>query len=545
MSNALCLGANAVFGQRLAKELRLLWLPFTGAAGAACVFCAMVWLERGPDRMFLPMLGVPTALAFFGCVLLMAVAPVGSEFQHRTLGLLLSQPSNRGRLWRDKLAAPALGLLVLAMFVGVAALSVEAQQARPSLGIAFTQEAEVRTMFSWAVLFAVTGLCTAPFWTLSARSIIGGMAFTWIGQFFVLLIMNYIAEKTGLQEGLALGIGAISYSATFLWLGWRKFASMEVREGYALAGPAAEGLGEKPQGWGWLQRLKRLWASGTQALWLDRLLRCSPASSAGNLFRKELRLQKPVYLLAALFFAAWVLVFGLCLLQPTKGYHNLFPAMLALYTPLVMMLAGSLSISEETSLGVAGWHLSLPVSARRQWWFKLGASTAAGAAAAWILPAVLWVLSGILVKPMAIPEQLVQPVLVLAAISSLLFVLSFWAVALLGNTVRAILMAIVAVLVLFYCLAAGVSAAEHFSGLPAGIGTRFILTCVSPDSPLHGYVADAQAYALPMCIGILVLVALGQSLRAFRRPGLRSKVVLYPALLVLAAVLLGYFQRCL
>jgi hypothetical protein len=515
MRNALCLGANAVFGQRLAKELRLLWLPFAGAAGAVCVFCAMVCLERGPDRMFLPMLGVPTTLAFFGCVLLMAAAPVGREFQHRTLGLLLSQPSNRGRLWRDKLAAPTLGLLVLAMFVGVAALSVDAQQARPFLSVAFTQEGEVRTMFFWAALFAVTALCTAPFWTLSARSLIGGMAFTWIGQFFVLLIMTYIAEKTGIQEGLAVGIGAVSYSATFLWLGWRQFASMEVREGYALAGPAAEGLGEKPQGWGWAQRLKRLWAWGTEAVWLDRLLRCSPTSSVGNLFRKELRLQKPVYLLGALFFIAWVLAFGLCLLQPTKGYHNLFPAMLALYTPLVMMLAGSLSISEETSLGVAGWHLSLPVPARRQWWVKLGASTAAGAAAAWILPAVLWALTGILVKPMAIPGQLVQPALVLGAVSGLLFVLSFWAVTLLGNTVRAILMAIVAALVLFYSFAAG------------------------------AYVSDAQAYAVPLCFGILVLVALDQSLRAFRCPGVQSKVVLYPALLVLAAVLLGYFQRCL
>jgi len=55
-----------------------------------------------------------------------------------------------------------------------------------------------------------------------------------------------------------------------------------------------------------------------------------------------------------------------------------------------------------------------------------------------------------------------------------------------------------------------------------------------------------RPYALLASCLILGVVALGQSLRAFRRPGASGRVrVVYPGVLVVTALVLGFFQRCL
>ena len=58
--------------------------------------------------------GLPGIAFVVGCLFL-AAWPMGSEFHHRTLPLLLSQPHCRFRLWREKMVATSLGISALTL----------------------------------------------------------------------------------------------------------------------------------------------------------------------------------------------------------------------------------------------------------------------------------------------------------------------------------------------------------------------------------------------------------------------------------------------
>jgi hypothetical protein len=512
MARVLAVNASRFFGKSLAKELRMLLLPAGGALAAAIAFIALAWLEDIPgtrlQSMDWPPQGIACAMVFCCCVLLVTVVPFAGEFQHRTLGLLLSLPLKRAHMWWNKLTAPALALVLTGLIAG---------------GIALVIRWDCLPLVPTALLFAVPALCSAPFWTLSAGSAIGGAAFTWLGALVPLLVANYVSTKVHLDETVGMGIGVALYSGACLWAGWRKFATLEVREGVAESQPdLLEGVRER---YGWLKQVGAWWDAAKKAAWLDRVLRCRTSGSIGNLFRKELRLQKPVYLIATFFAVCWIVVLGFCLLQPGRGYHHMFTAMLALYAPLILLLAGSVSISEEVSFGVSGWHLTLPVPARRQWWIKLLASLGAGAAAGWALPLALSILSSLVLREFSCLAMLHEGGFVVLCISSAFFVLSFWAVALVGNTVRAVLMAILALILLVFCVFAGSWMAGQFSGVRE---------------------PGLRSYPLLGSFLILSVMALWQSLRAFRRPGAAARVrVVYPGVLVLTALLLGFVGRCL
>src|SRR5439155_6164806 len=107
-------------------------------------------------------------------------------------------------------------------------------------------------------------------------------------------------------------------------------------------------------------------------------LRCRPQGAALNLIRKELRLQKPLFLIAVVFALCWFVALGLWFIQPAT--HELFETVLTVlavfYAPLIALLAGCVSLGEEKALGLTAWHLTLPVSAWKQWLAKLGVSSA-------------------------------------------------------------------------------------------------------------------------------------------------------------------------
>ena len=105
-------------------------------------------------------------LAFgFGSVALGAQS-FGHEYSHRTLGLLLSQPIDRRRLFLYKLAVLFVMLLTL---TAVALLMF-----RDVLRLA----ASPHTTPSMLVLAAACGLFVAPWLTLVSRSTLGAVVFT-------------------------------------------------------------------------------------------------------------------------------------------------------------------------------------------------------------------------------------------------------------------------------------------------------------------------------------------------------------------------------
>ena len=83
---------------RLLKEARPLFWPW-----CAVVLSGAVPLLHPPD----PIRWI-SQVGFFVGIPLLATIPLGNEFQHRTISLLLSQPIGRVEIWREKLSITLL-----------------------------------------------------------------------------------------------------------------------------------------------------------------------------------------------------------------------------------------------------------------------------------------------------------------------------------------------------------------------------------------------------------------------------------------------------
>ena len=57
-----------------------------------------------------------------------------------------------------------------------------------------------------------------------------------------------------------------------------------------------------------------------------------------------------------------------------------------LFTPLIAILAGSLSLWQEKTLGTHSWHMTLPVAARRLWLIKPIMALSTGLVGQWCFP---------------------------------------------------------------------------------------------------------------------------------------------------------------
>jgi hypothetical protein len=240
---------------------------------------------------------------------------------------------------------------------------------------------------------------------------------------------------------------------------------------------------------------------------------------------------------------------------------------------LAVALAGSISQGEESALGLGAWHLTLPISARRQWLVKLAVAAAAALVLGVVLPGVLALAT--------LPEArdalgnvgrsnvvLVNPDLsdvVLTAVPVgaglwLFFVLSFWAATLLRDTLRAIFMAGLsfaalglwaALSVWLYVKAAGLGGFETgllreiFAGwhLPTSYAVKVWIHLgggVPPPwyRPLYDF-DKAVPWALALGVLLVSLVALGQSRHQFRRGQVPRGAIIKCAAVLLAIAALA------
>src|SRR6266567_268600 len=93
---------------RFAKEFRALFLPWSVAAVAATLLPLLVLANEGAIHWFHDLWSF-----LLGCVVfvlcasipLLAAMSFGTEYQQRTLPLLLAQPCERSRLWNEKMLA--------------------------------------------------------------------------------------------------------------------------------------------------------------------------------------------------------------------------------------------------------------------------------------------------------------------------------------------------------------------------------------------------------------------------------------------------------
>ncbi|MGO8676396.1 MAG: hypothetical protein ACLQVX_11075 [Limisphaerales bacterium] len=497
---------------RLTKEYRALRLPW------------LVGLAAGPA-----MLDHRTQdyaiVAAVGCVALLAAMSMGNEFQQRTFALLLSQPRARGALWREK-------LLILAALAGTAISMMFL-----SWRLAGSSHSDALDMVMTGI-FCLAVVCSAPLWTLVARSIIGGMVFSLAGALLLLLLTVELGVDRILGPRFTSGvpdsvyawawlITGLVYSGGCLLAGWRKFAGMELKDAIfgesALLSTAAT---HKARWWNWL--------------------RIRPGGGLRNLVRKEMRLQRTGVVVAVVFSLCWVAAVGLP--HPfgsRRDYEQLFCLMLMfVYIALSLALAGAISQGEERTLGLTAWHLTLPVSARVQWLVKLVVGVCVAIVLGLVLPGLLALAT--------LPEARagladiahgsasdMQGLLVYGTVSWLFFVLSFWAATLLGNTMRAVFTAVLGVGALVLCTLLSGWLAEQIGGLEKGILCEITSRWQLPLGFFHGH--DVSPWELIAGGLVMSLVALAQSAVQFRRAQVQSAVVVKCAALLLAIVFLATF----
>jgi hypothetical protein len=419
---------------QLTKELRPLLLPWIGAVAAGSLI-GLKPLLMG-DAIEYMFTGFVT-YGFFGGVALVATLGIGQELQERTLPLLLTQPLSRSRIWSQKmlLITVAVTAAVLAEVALLAGMSnwYNGEELWEEVRSTFDNE----TLFM-AACFLVVTVCSCGYWTLVAGSIVGGLVFTVASEFLstVVVALGWAKLRGDDRPFLdsstffVLAATALIYSGTSLWLGYRKFARLELR---------ARDLGEGT---------RASVASGRKLPWTE-LLVCRPRGAVLNLVRKELHLHKPVLQLSAAFVLCWIAAVLFQLLRPRQNITFLFDVMTCLYAPLTSLLAGCISLGEEKAMGLTVSQLTLPFSARVQWLVKLAVCATIAAVLSLGVPVALFLITGGRVLH---NSGLMNPndngILAVGCIAAFIFLLGYWAITLAATTLRAALIAIAGLIAL-------------------------------------------------------------------------------------------------
>jgi len=392
---------------RILKEARPLFWPWCAVAAAG-----VLPLAHPPQ-----LIELIWPIGFFLGIPLLATLPLGNEFEHRTLSLLLSQPIGRMKIWGEKLSVTVVAVLSAVLFFS---LTLRATALRQDWKI---------WAFGGAWIVAITA--SAPFWTLFTRSTVGGVVLNIGVQSFIGFtvpwanLAAWLRARGYLSPGNPFVVSAVTfvflcYAGVMLWLGWRLLARFQATGGMAGDDLLTAGPDVMPGAWaGWL--------------------RCRSKGAALNLIRKELRLLRPVWLislLAALGWACLSLFGSLFERGSSKNFEIAVVIVGVVSTLMIAIFAGSLSLGEERTSGTHAWQLTLPVSARRQWLIKLCIALFAGLVGAGLLP---WLIAGrILFGASRIFSDVHFGMGWLVVVLILTFA-SFWCACAVKGTVRAVL----------------------------------------------------------------------------------------------------------
>jgi ABC-type transport system involved in multi-copper enzyme maturation permease subunit len=454
--------------------------------------------------------GIGPLCVFLGLPLL-ATLSLGGEFRYGTLSLLLSQPASRMRIWAEKMSVAAVAVLSAAL--------IQAYAWRD----AFPWDPPAATL---AVVSLTALVGSAVYWTLVARSTMGGLALNLLVQYLVvgggaILVEWTLGPKPSPAETrFALSIGALialCYVGLMLWLGRRKLTQFQVTGGVAgsdllMTGP--------------------IWIPEALAGWF----RCRPTGAALNLIRKELRLQRPIWLIAPVVVLSWICIVGYDSAHPSpdplpQGFKlpleigrwmdNLWQSPSAQVIPfiaglivagggcLMPILAGCLGLGEERTWGTYSWHMTLPVSARRQWSVKLVMAMFTSLFCTALLPVAA---AGGISLIFGSPSWLSGETLPMLTWSSLLTLASFWCACAVSGTSRAALWVVPALPAVYL---AGLWGDSSGQSLEPASGTLRDLAVASFHLSPFAFANIAGAAAAFWVVPTLLL-AVVQSYRMFR-----------------------------
>ena len=416
---------------RIEKEIRVLIWPWCALSVAGVLFLLPPGF-RGFPAPFVNALALWRSASFWIGLPLLATLSIGHEFQHGTASLLLAQPIDRIKVWREKWSVLALAVATAAVFYIWTDVGLE-------WPLTFGLDWQTR---AFAIGWLVTATCTATFWTLVGRSVLNGLVLNLIQGFVMFWIWAW-ANSIFHAAPLSGIIAATAYALLMLWLGRRKFVRFEVAGGSANAD---------------------LLVPGSKTSRSEGLLRSRPGQPLLNLIRKEVRL---LWLVGALVIATVLGVLCLAALQLVPGYStekvafwvSTFIFSLALPSAI---LGGSLSMGEERASGTQFWHRTLPVSAMTQWLVKLIVLLSASFLAL-LLP--LMVAKFAVSQSLALPLDFGfrdHPVFSLFLFSSLISFAAFWCACAVKGTIRAALLTIPAIAAVLLALKLGFGFVQSF-----------------------------------------------------------------------------------
>ena len=392
---------------RIKKEARVLFWPWC----ATVIAGALPFVLRYPSAQDL------NVLSFFLGIPLLATLSLGMEFQHRTLSLWLTQPATRTQLWGEKMSVMCAAVVSAAWVAGTGMFLF----VFPELGLIYKVA---------AAAYVLITIASAIFWTLAVRSTIGGFVvmscILWV--FYLFVALTHAGEGVKAAVSPAAAITAIScfsicFAGLMFCLGARKLGRYQVTGGSGgedllMSGPAV--VPEVVAGW----------------------FHCRPTGALVNLIRKEVRLLRPLWLIEIPVVLYWAFLAVFRLLPSPPVVIPDTPLQWALMGPPGSVfvglagLAGMLSLGEERRSGTQAWHMTLPISARRQWLIKLVMAMLAGLACSVLLPVLATVAVGsvygspfMFVHRRALPDLLIlYPILTFAC---------FWCACAANGTVRA------------------------------------------------------------------------------------------------------------
>jgi ABC-type transport system involved in multi-copper enzyme maturation permease subunit len=337
------------------KEFRLVLLPLAVAclASLACGFCFVDSRTQGLSAYVSGPLR--TMLDFAPVVLVMSLTILaglsfGSEFQQRTIALLISQPLSRSRIWSEK-----MGVLAWSLVIVLAAWAIGTLITLGFRNLPTDWNPNETTFLKDVVLatggFVIVTFCSATFWTLVARSVIGGIVFNLGAQLLATIATFLVVERVfhGSSDRSLQTLEWVApiYAASLLFLGRRKFLRLQINTPLGGEHPRSESL--------------------AAIKWDIAWMRCRPSSLFLNLLRKELRLNKPLFVIAAFFIVCRLLAFLVLKASSAERQTADFIATLltVIYMSFIFVLSGTISLGEEKVLGTHLPLLTLPVSSRK------------------------------------------------------------------------------------------------------------------------------------------------------------------------------------
>jgi hypothetical protein len=480
---------------RVLKEARSLFWPW-------CLVMAMSTLNvfsTAGDRGFASWMASMSSLGFFIGMPLLAVLPFGSEFQHRTISSLLAQPVARFQIWTEKFIV-MLAAVVSASMVYYIIWRVPLE----------------RSLQNWvfSAVFLVTSVAASSLWTLVSGSIIGGIILTGAFPLLLLTIGIDLSDIAVLRRRVptdafpvlfAVSAAAVCYAAIMFWLGYRKFVHLEIK------GDAAgrDLLGAIPN------------------IFPESLTRSGAGRNRGpfgSLLAKELHLLQPVWLLTLLWVGLIACLGALRFLQVRDALNGLMAVgAVAVYVMLVCMLAGVVSMGEERHSGTHSWHLTLPMSLFRQWLMKFVINICASFVCGAVMIGLASVVVGapfLQVFTLRVDSEFstTQALSMLTASVLALTVTGFWCACAVKGTVRAAGLILPVVMAVTTSMGMPGLLLEGSPWTSQIIDYLVLKTHAFPVSyGLLRFALQPGWIWVTLILGSLVLVALFQSYRMFRR----------------------------